>query len=138
MGAPVQNIEARHREQSRRGSAQIAEERKTHTRRSGTSDAEGNSKNGVGAEIGLVGGGIEICHQQVDLLLTCGIHADQRGGDGIVYVTNSPGDSLAHPPVAAVTQLDGFKGARRGSGRHESATETTRREDFGFDRGVSP
>ena len=125
MSTPVENVETRHREQPRRGPPQIAEQGKTHAGSGGAGDTQGDSQNGVGAQVFLVGCAIEICQQQIDLLLAGDVLAEQRRGDRVVDVTDSVADGLAHPQVTAVTQLDGLQRAGRDPGRYEGATNPT-------------
>lgn len=74
-------------------------------------DSQGDTENGVGSELGLVGGSIEVDEELVDLGLVLDIKVllDQsRGNDG-VDVLNSLGDTLASPlGLVTIAELAGL------------------------------
>ena len=53
--------------------------------------SDGNTKNGVGAKLALVGGTVEFDEEIIDILLGSNLEAglDKLGGDNVVYVGNS-------------------------------------------------
>ena len=55
------------------------------------SDGDGDTENGIGAELALVGGAVELDQEVVDLLLLgdSETRLDELGGDDVVDVRNS-------------------------------------------------
>jgi hypothetical protein len=67
--------------------------------RGGLGDSQAHAEDGVGAELGLVGGAIELDEELVDLGLVLDIDVllDQGRADDRVDVLNGLGDTLATP-----------------------------------------
>ena len=66
---------------------------------SGMGSSRGDSKDGVGAEVGLVGGAIHLDHEVVDLPLLGRVEANESWGDLIVH--------LVHSSLAAFAEVTG-------------------------------
>ena len=120
--AAIDDVHHRHRQDPRRGAADIAVERQLVRGGRRLGDGERHAENGVGAEPALVGGAVERDHGLVDLDLGLGVHAAQ----GVENLAVDGLDRLAHALAEialfiAVAQLDGLVGAGRGARRHAGA-----------------
>ena len=101
-------------------------------------DGQGNTENGIGPQLGLVGRTVEGNHFIVNGLLIRGIHAHNGGSQDILYILDGVQDALAEVPVAAVTQFDRFVGAGRGPLRYTGGKQhTVRRGDIDFNGGIA-
>src|SRR5215217_8253554 len=74
----------------------------------GLGDGERHAEDGVGAELALVGGAVEIDHGLVDAELIEGIHALDFVENDSVDVFDGLADALAVVKLAAIAQFDGF------------------------------
>ena len=142
MGAAVQHVHHRHRQQRRLAAAvelgQVAVERLLGVGRGGLGGREGDAEQRVGAEPALVRGAVELDHRLVERLLLGGAGAGQRRGDLAVDVGDRPRDALAGPGVAAVAQLDRLELAGRGAGGHRGEPAGAGLEhDLDLDRRVA-
>jgi hypothetical protein len=84
------------------GTSQVGDvcvERNTLLSSSGLCDSHGNTKNGIGTELLLVLGAIELVQEGVDggLVLDVDGLLDEGWGNGVVDVTNSLGHTLTTP-----------------------------------------
>jgi len=90
-----------------------------------TADAHGDTKDGVGAKLALVGGAVDLHHELIDLGLLGDIHADQLGSEDGVDVLNSLQNTLAHVDgLVTITKLASLidtSGGTRGNTRAEEA-----------------
>ena len=78
---------------------------------SGLAHGHGHAEDGVGAEVVLVLGAVEVEHDLVDLSLVDGVEvlADELGGDGLVDVLDGLEDALAVPfGLVLVAELEGL------------------------------
>lgn len=89
----------------------------------GLGDSHGDTEDGVGTELALVGGAVKLDHEVVDLLLRGDgqLGLDEGGADDVVDVLDGLGDTLADVSVAAVTELDSLVGAGRSTRRNLGA-----------------
>lgn len=74
----------------------------------GLGNSQADTKDGVGAELGLVGGPIKVVEELVNLGLVLDVNRllDQGGGDDGVDVLDGLGDTLAEPlGLVAVAEL---------------------------------
>jgi hypothetical protein len=74
----------------------------------GLGDSQADTENGVGTELGLVGGTIELVEEGINLGLVLDINVllDQSRANDVVDVADGLGDTLATPLVLlAVTEL---------------------------------
>ena len=93
----------------------------------GLSDGHGDTEDGVGTELGLVGGAIKLVHEVVDgaLVLDVKVLLDEGGTEDIVDVGDGLEDALAAPlALVAVTELAGLVGAGGSTGGDDGAVET--------------
>ncbi len=138
VGAAVEDVHHRHRQDRRVDAADIAVERQVGRDRRGLCDGQRDAEDGVGAEAALVVGAVERDHQLVDVALALGVEAGERVEQLAVDGVDGIADALAAVAVAAVTPLDGFVGAggrARGNGR--PAERSVLEQDVDFDSGVA-
>ena len=93
----------------------------------GLSDGHGDTEDGVGTELGLVGGAIKLVHEVIDgaLVLDVKVLLDEGGTEDIVDVGDGLEDTLAAPlALVAVTELAGLVGAGGSTGGDDGAVET--------------
>ena len=83
-------------------------ERNTLLSRTSLGNGQGNTEDGIGTEVGLVGGSVELLEELVDLglVLDVDVLLDQSRGDGLVDVLDSLEDTLSKPlGLVTVTEL---------------------------------
>ena len=126
MGAAVEDVHHRHRQQRRLAAAvelgEVAVERLAGVGRRGLGRGQGDPEQRVGAEAALVRGAVELDHRLVERALLGGAGAGQRRGDLAVDVGDGARDALAGPGVATVAQLDRLELAGRGAGGNRGQT----------------
>ncbi len=138
VGAAVDDVHHRNREDIGVGAAEIAVQRKTELQGGCLGDGEGNAEDGVGAELGLGRGAVEFDHGLVDGALHGGVHADDGGGDDLVDVLHSLENALAAIAGTAVAELEGLVLTGGGTGRNGGdADKTAVKGNFNFDGGVA-
>lgn len=74
----------------------------------GLGNSQGNTEDGVGTKLGLVGGTIKLVEESVNLglILDINVLLDQSGSNDIVDVGNSLEDTLAAPlGLVAISEL---------------------------------
>ncbi|KAI3494687.1 hypothetical protein L1887_40503 [Cichorium endivia] len=106
----------------------------------GLGDGDRDTEDGVGAELALVGGAVELDQEVVDLLLRGDGEAglDELGSDDVVDIVDGLGDALAHPGVlVAVAELDSLVDTGRSTGGDGGAEETLLGGDVDLDGGVT-
>lgn len=119
--------------------AEVTEEREVGRLGGGVRDREGDTEDGVGAERGLVRGGVQVEHRLVDQALLGGVVADQLGAD----LLDDGEDGLLHAlavvaVLVAVTELEGLEGAGGGAGRNGgTAGAAVVEANLDLDRGVA-
>lgn len=77
----------------------------------GLGDGQRDTEDGVGTELGLVGGTVELVKEGIDsgLVLDINILLDQGGGNDGVDVVDGLGDALAAPlGLVAISELAGL------------------------------
>ncbi len=110
--------------------AQVLVERGLEVGCGGSRDGHGNAEHGVGSELALVFGTVELDHGAVDLHLFEGIHPADFGGDDVVDVLDGLGDALAEVSgLVPVAKFDGLVDTRGCSGRHGGAAQCPVLED---------
>ena len=102
MGASVDHVEARDRQEATLDAADVAIQRERHRRRGGPRRCQGDGEDGIGAERRFVRSAIEIDHHLVDVLLAGGLDAVERLGDPVVDVLDRGEDALAAVAVIVV------------------------------------
>ena len=76
MGATVENVHHRNRQHPSGRTAQVLEERDVEGGGRRPGRRQRDAEDGVGPEVGLVGGGVEVDHDLIERFLIDGIHAD--------------------------------------------------------------
>lgn len=108
MGATVDDVEARGGEHIRRLDthelSQVLVERDAFLSRSGLRDSNGDTKDGVCAKLGLVGGAVELDQEVVDFTLVNDIEAglDQLRGNDVVHVCDSLKDTCVSDKMISI------------------------------------
>ena len=130
VDAAIDDVHHRHRQEPRRGAADIAIERQAIGGGRRLGDGERHAEDGVGAEAAFVGCAVERDHGLVDLDLGLGVHAAQ----GVENLAVDGIDRVAHAlaeiaPLVAVAQFDRLVGSRRSAGRHAGAAARAVLED---------
>ncbi len=113
MGASIQDIHHRDRENPGRDPAQIAVEGHIHRSGRGPGNSHGDGQDGVGPQSALVRGSVEGDHFPVHLVLTIGVHSPEGLGDFPVGMLHRPAGPLPEITVfLTVSKLNGFVLAR--------------------------
>jgi len=94
------------------GTADVLVQRELRLLRGGVGDGQGDTEDGVGPELGLVRGPVELDHGEVDGTLLVGLETEDVLADDVEHVLDGGLHSLATVAFAAVTQLDGLEGTR--------------------------
>ena len=121
--AAVEDVHHRHRQQVGVGPADVAVERQPGRLGRGLGHGERDAEDRVGAEVGLVGGAVELDHRLVDLALVVGAEALDGRADLLDHRVDGLLHALAEVAVAAVAQLDGLELPRGRAARHGRAAE---------------
>jgi hypothetical protein len=121
MGATIDDVHHRHRQQPGVGTADIAVERQAARLGSGAGCRERDAENGVGAELALVGGAIERDHGLVERDLALCIHAANVVAQRAVDRGHGLLDALAHVTATTIAQFNGLMGSGRGTRWHHRA-----------------
>lgn len=104
------------------GASQVGDvsvERDTLLSGSGLCNGHGDTEDGVGTQLLLVLGAIELVQEGVDsgLVLDVDSLLDESGGNGVVHVGDSLGDTLAAPlGLVSIAEFASLVGASRGTG----------------------
>ncbi len=140
VGAAVEDVHHRDREDLGVGSAEVFEKREADLAGGGMRGGERDGEQRVGAELRFVGRAVEGDHCAVDGDLIEGIEAGEFLGDDLLDVRDGLGDALAQVAVLhAVAQLPGFVFARAGAAGHGGAADGAAGEfNIGFDSGIAP
>jgi len=97
--------------------------------RGSAGNGHGNRENGVGSELALVGGAIEIDQFAIDGGLVLRIHVKDGRADLVVDVSDGLRGSLAEVPrLIAIAKFDRFMFAGGRSGWHRRAAHASVRE----------
>ena len=123
--AAVEDVHHRHGQQVGVGPADVAVERQPGRLGRGLGDGERGAEDGVGAEVGLVGGAVELDHGLVDLALVVGAETLDGRADLLDHRVDGLLHALAEVAVAAVAQLDGLELPGRRAARHGRTAEGT-------------
>ena len=106
----------------------------------GLCDGHGDTEDGVGTKVGLVLCAIELVEESIygRLVLDVELLLDERGGNGVVDVGNSLGDTLATPlGLVAITELTGLVGASRGTRGHNGTVQASLGDNVNLDGRVA-
>ena len=118
VGAAVEHVHHRHRQDPRLLAAEMAPERLPGVGRGGLRDGERDAEDGVRAEPRLVRRAVELDHRVVEAGLVGRVAAVDRGGDLAVDVGDGVRHALAAEGAAAVAQLDRLELAGRRARGH--------------------
>jgi hypothetical protein len=119
--------------------AEVAVQRDFEGVGGGAGDGHGDAEHGVGAELGLGFGAVELEQGGIDGGLVAGIHAGERLGDGAVDVLDGLEGAFAEIALGvAVAQFEGFVDAGGGAGGDGGAAEhAAGKDDIGFEGGIA-
>ncbi len=107
--------------------------------RGGASDGHRHAENGVGAELGLVLGPVEVDHRTIDVHLLEGVEAADLRGDSRVDILDGLENAFAEVALlVAVAKLDGLVIAGAGPGGYGGpAQSAVLEDDVDFDGGIA-
>lgn len=106
----------------------------------GLGNSQTDAENGVGTEVGLVGGSVKVNQELVDLGLVLDINVllDESRADLGVDVLDGLEDTLATPlGLVTITELASLVLAGRGTGGDNGAVEASLGDNVDLDRGVA-
>ena len=127
VGAAVDDVHHRQGQYAGVGPADVLVERQAGFFGGGLGHGQRDAQDGVGAQLALVFGAVQLDHAHVDADLVDGVHADQVFGDDVVDVVDGLEDALAEVALlVAVAQLHGLALAGGCAGRHGGAAEGAR------------
>ena len=140
MGAAIDDVHHRRRQDVRVGAADIAIERKRRGLRRGLGHRHRDAEDRIGAEAGFVRRAVEFDHHGVDVALVGRVEAEQLREDLVIDGSDGLEDALAEVTrLVAVAELDRFVSARGGArGDGGAARRAIFQRDFGFDGRVAP
>ena len=123
VGAAVEDVEQRHRQQRRLLAAEVPVQRNAGVRRRSVRHRQRDAEDRVRAELRLVRRAVQLDHRLVERALVAGVHAAHLRRDRLVDV----GDRLQHAlaavaPGVAVAQLQRFVDAGRCARWHRRRT----------------
>ncbi len=139
VGATVEDVHHRDREHVGVRAADVAVEGQVGRLGSGVGHGQRDAEDGVGAQVGLVVGAVELEHRVVDGALLGGLPARDLRADLLDDVVDSLEDALAAVAgLVAVTELDGLEDAGRRARRNSGAAlAAVLKEDLYLDGGVA-
>ena len=109
VGTAVYDVHHRHRQHVGIRTTEIAVERNLQVVGSRVGHSQGDTEDGVGAEVLLRGRTVELEHLRIDGPLVEHIHANQGRGDLLVHIPDSEQDTLAQEAtLVTVTKLQGL------------------------------
>ena len=139
VAAAVEDVHERHGERAGERATEVAVER--HTELVGGSVRRGHreAEDGVGAELVLVVGAVEVTEDLVELHLVCSGEADDGGGENLFDVADGLENALAEEALlVAIAELDGLALARGGARGDGCATGRARQKgDIDLNGGVA-
>ncbi len=140
MGAAVDDVHHRDGEHIGVGAADIAVQGDVEVVGGSVGNCEAHAEDGVGAELALGGGAVELDHSLVNGALLKSGHTYDSGGNDVVHVGNSLEDALAEVALlVAVAKLEGFVLAGGCSRRNSCYSLDAGFEDnFYFNCGIAP
>ena len=139
MHAAVEDVHHRCGQQMSVDAAQVLAQRQASRLGSGAGNGQRHAQDGVGAELGLVGGTIRSDQRGIDGALIEGIEAHDGIGALVVDVLDGLRNALAQvAALVAIAQLAGLKGAGRSTRRHHCAAKAAVLEhDLDLDGGIA-
>ncbi len=140
VGAAVEDVHERHREDPRHRPAQVPVQRKSGLIGGRARRGERDCQYCVGTEATLVGRVVGVHHLRIDQHLVGGIHPFEARPQHFIHVPDGVEHTL--PAIARVVPIAKFHGlvlaGRRTAGNRRAARGTAGKQDFGFDRGIAP
>ncbi len=138
MGAAVEHVHHRHRQQRGGRAAEVAPQRLTLLGRLRLGAGERDTQDRVGSQPGLVGGSVELDQSPVEGRLVGRVGSGEGRRDLSLDVLHRAGYALASVGLAAIAQLGRLELARRSTRGDRRATCTPRGEgDLHLDRRVA-
>lgn len=139
MRAAVEDVHQRHRQHVCVGSTQVAVERQAGRLCCGACHGQGNTQDGVGAELGLVRGAVQFQHHGIDEALVRCVHTFKLRCDDFQDSLDCLQNALALVTVlVAVAQLHCLKGTGGCTGGNASAAHgAVGQENFNLNGRVS-
>ena len=139
MHTAVKDVHHRRGQQVGVDAAQVLVQRQARRLGSGAGDGQRHAQDGVGTELGLVGGTVRGNQRGIDGALVEGVEAHDGVSALVVDVLDGPKDALAQiAALVAITQLAGLKGAGRSTRRHHCAAKAAVLEhDLDLDGGIA-
>ena len=126
MHAAVENVHHGRGQQVSVDAAQVLVQRQARRLGSGAGNGQRHAQDGVGTELGLVGGTVRGNQRGIDGTLVEGVEAGDGIGALVVDVLDGLRDALAQiAALVAIAQLASLKGTGRSARRHHRATEAT-------------
>ena len=131
MSAAVDDVHHGHGQGIGVAATDVFVEGKVEVVGSSLGNGERHAEDGVGAEVALGVGAVEVEHGLVDGNLIKRAHAYEGCGDGTVDVGYGFEDTLAHVAgLVAVAEFEGFVNASRCAGGNRCATECARFQNY--------
>ena len=139
MHAAVEDVHHGRGQQMGVDAAQVLVQRKTRRLGSGAGDGQRHAQDGVGTELGLVGGTVRGNQRGIDGALVEGVEAHDGVSALVIDVLDGLRNALAQvATLVAIAQLAGLKGTGRSARRHHCAAKATVLEhDLDLDSGIA-
>ena len=139
MHAAVENVHHRRGQQVGVDATQVLVQRQARRLGSGAGNGQRHAQDGVGTELGLVGGTVRGNQRGIDGALIEGVEAYDGIGALVVDVLDGLRDTLAQiAALVAVAQLTCLKGTGRSTRRHHCAAKAAVLEhDLDLDGGIA-
>ena len=137
--AAVDDVHHGGRQQAGADAAEIAEQRLAGVGRRGMGRGQRNAEDGVGPQLALVLGAVQVDHPPVQRGLIQGVHAGQFVGQDVVDVVDRLQHALAQVKrLVAVAKFQGLVNARaRAAGNRRAAEGTVGQLHVNLDGGIS-
>ena len=139
MHAAVEDVHHGRGQQVGVDAAQVLVQRQTRRLGSGAGDGQRHAQDGVGTELGLVGGTVRSNQRGIDGALVEGVEAHDGVSTLVVDVLDGLRNALAQvAALVAVAQLASFESAGRSTRRHHRAAKAAVLEhDLDLDGGIA-
>ena len=121
VGAAVDDVHHRYRQDVGVGAPDVAVERQLRRGGRGVRHRQRHPEDGVGAQLGLVLGRVQVQHRLIHQPLFTGVEADQLGPELVDHPEHGLGHTLAPVPGIPVPQLDRLERSGGGARRHRRA-----------------
>ncbi len=139
VSATVDDVHHGNRENIGVGAAEVAVQRHAQFCGSSLGNSQGNAQDGVGAQLALGSGAVQLDHGLIDGALLSSVHADDLGSDYLVHIVYGLENALAAIALfVSITELQGLVltgGSARGNGSYTNKTGI--KGNFNFDGRIS-